>query len=379
MPGCGWTQPAQCPPTFFMICPPPANAGGQAQAQFPTWPPQQCLPPTLIMICPPAANAGGGQAQAQFPTLSCTIPVVCAITYIAGCNGQAQAQAQTMYHTQIGCPVSVPPHCPTVAPMCPPPQQNTAATVCTQIGCPAPGGNGGGQAQAQMSFPTLSCTIPVVCAITQIAGCGNQAQAQFPTLNCTFPIVCDITRIAGCSGQAQAQAQFPTLPPLCPMTSPPMCPVTITCPPANGSGGAGGQAQMSFPTLSCTFPVVCAITQIAGCGNQAQAQTMYHTQIGCSVSVPTQCPTVAPMCQVTQWQCPPAASQNVSVPPHCPTVAPMCPVTQVHCQLSAPPHCPTVASCGGSGGQAQAQTPTIPVVQCIVPTMNGCTGIWPIC
>ena len=197
--GCGWTQPAQCPPTFFMICPP--------------------------------ANAGSGQAQAQFPTLSCTfVPVVCAITQIAGCGGQAQgqgqAQAQTMYHTQVGCPVSVPPHCPTVAPMCPP-----------------PAGGAGGPADGGGHMPTIFPTM-FGCVVTQPSFCRVTVAPMCPPANQNVSVA----------------THCPTVAPMCPVTqfhcqlsAPPNCPTVGACPP-----NVGGQNQAQ--AQAATMPVAACVT-----------------------------------------------------------------------------------------------------------------------
>ncbi|MDX1911952.1 MAG: hypothetical protein SFV22_10725, partial [Saprospiraceae bacterium] len=82
------------------------------------------------VTCPPA---GGAQAQTA-TIITCTgIPIIC-----------GGAQAQTL--------LSVPPMCPTVAPMCPP--------------------AGGAQAQ---TATIITCTgIPIICG-------GAQAQALSPT------------------------------------------------------------------------------------------------------------------------------------------------------------------------------------------------------
>lgn len=64
------------------------------------------------------------------------------------------------------------------------------------------------------------------------------------------------------------------------------------------------------------------------------------------VSQVPHCPTVAPLCAVTHWQCTTAipACHPVSAATQCPTVPPLCAVTHWQCPpLSAVPHCPTVA------------------------------------
>jgi hypothetical protein len=246
--------------------------------------------------CPPNATA-----QAQFPTLSCTIPVVCLVTAVAGCSG---AQAQTIGNTgwlTCGQPSTVtttvqPTHpgscfgptgtqhctsalgCPSTS-TCPP---NTSAQVGPTgwLTC------GHGTNVITAVQPTTHFTIvPGSCGIgnTGWLTCGQPS----PVTTTVQP-----THVSPCAGPTGTQH----------CTSGLGCPSTSTCPPnaaaqvghtgwytcGHGTnvtttvqpthpgscyGPTGTQgctsicpAQAQFPTVSCTIPVVCQVTAVAGCG-----------------------------------------------------------------------------------------------------------------
>jgi hypothetical protein len=374
IPGCIPTM-SNC--TIIPTCWTATPAGGQAQTLIsaatacPTVPPM-CHPmlsqpphcPTVAPMCPPAANAGG-QAQAQATGILCIVTTGCTGIPVV-CNS---AQAQTM--------VSVPPHCPTVAPMCPPPAQygGQAQAQATGILCAITTGCTGipvvcssqAQAQTMLSVPPYCPTVAPMCPPAANAGGQAQAQAQATGILCAITTGC--TGIPVVCGSAQAQTML-SVPPHCPTVAP-MCP-----PPAQYGGQAEAQATgiLCAITTGCTgIPVVCNSAQV---GSQAQAQAQ-ATGILCVVT--TGCTGIPVVCNSSQAQ----AQTMVSVPPHCPTVAPMCPPpAQVGGQAQAQATgilCAITTGCTGIPvvcGSAQAQAQATGIL-CIVTT--GCTGIPVVC
>ena len=212
----GCTSALGCPSTS--TCPPNANAQnightgwltcGQPSTltttiqptTFFTLVPGSCgvLPPSFG--CPPNANA---QTIGNTGWLTCgqpsTVTTTVQPTHVNPCVGPTGTQGCT---SALGCPSTS---------TCPP---NTIAQTightgwltCGQIThpgtCYGPTGTQGctsglgcpststcpPNANAQAQFPTVSCTVPAVCAVTQIIGCGGSG---FPTQHCTgIPFVC---------------------------------------------------------------------------------------------------------------------------------------------------------------------------------------------
>lgn len=315
LPGCGlggihptiWTQigcstQAGCIETIS--CLPPGGFGAQAYA---------ARPQTAGVGCP--------------DTISCTPQHIS----LPGC-----------VHTGgVGCPDTI--SCPPGAALaktigiC-----HTLGFTCTLIDCPQLG------AQAQISLPG--------CVHTGGVGCSDTVSCTPPHISvpgCLPPrtIGCPVLSVPGC------------LPPQtlgCPQaighTAATVC-TQYGCPPQGGSTAATVCTQYGCPHPGNTAATVCTqfgCPQPGGEANAAQvAQAGASSVFGCSmicsvfvtcsplcareaapaqaypVSVPGNCPTVGPQCQL------------LSAPPHCPTVAPPCGL------LSAPPHCPTVAPpCG---------------------------------
>ena len=417
-------QPDAAGPQFnstqFHSCPPcnAAPAIGQAQNLLSAY--TYC--PTVAPMCPPAYG-GGGQAQAQTETGSWMCPPA---------NGGGQAQAQTMPHTYMpGCPntnTCSPANAGGYSPQAQAQPQSDAAAwtyrpICTPRGeatwlsypphmCPPPA-NGGGQAQAQ-GFPggtDIKCDtlLPQAPAQnmwpTQPGFCLLSAPPQCPTVWPTQPGTCFFTAppqcgttihictgVDGNNGGSQGQpsplgsaaTHCPTVPPMCPATSfncpPHLLSTPPNCPRQSANANDGGQAQPQAPTT-----------------------TIFLTHLGHCLSVPTYCPTVAPMCPPYHGGQGPQPGTLVSAYTQCPTVPPMCqPTAPPTCQqplLSAPTQCPTVAPmcpppAGQGGGQAQAPAqaqaftilgacpPTIPPTVCIATQIAHCghvTGIWPFC
>lgn len=278
---------ATAPNTSVWVCGTgPAQAAGQPVTNTLATIYGSC-PPSTFFICPPTG---------QHPYHPNTAATVCtqygcppAAAQAAG-NQQAYTMHGATVCTQYGCPpqqnanVSVPPHCPTVAPMCPPPA------------------HGGSQAQAQGSYYTQQCGGQPA----QMLGGTPQATAQSTGWGITQGIVCYPTGsptyvCQGNTNAAGAQA-FPPSTIGCQPTqqvmgcttiagythNPPMCPP----PPAN----VGGQAQAQFPTWpigQCTISpttgigattVITATTIITAAagglpqqGQQAQAQGVHPT------------------------------------------------------------------------------------------------------
>ena len=350
--------PPHCP-TVYPMCAPPAN-GGQAQPQFPTWPVVQCTVITGVVDCGPP-NAGI-QAPAQ------------GSYYTQQCGAQAQGSAYT-----VGCPppaqpnqmVSVPPHCPTVYPMCPPPatgnQAQAQGSYYTQQ-C-------GGQAQAgppqgppPSMFPPQCPTIFPHCG----PGSGAQAQGAVYTLFGCQPTqhVATCTTIAGYTH------------------NPPQCPPPAAA-PAGGAAPAGA-AYTQYP-FGCTT-VTSTPTYLLGCQTATAPPAVGHTQLP-ACNILTVAPTNVPGCTgVTGTPATVAHTHLMG----CTTVT-SAPVqaqgigwTSVQYCTVLPPTISQSGSCGqanapaNAGGQAQAQTqfPTIPPTVCAVTVVAGCghvTGIPYVC
>jgi hypothetical protein len=153
-------------------------------------------------------------------------------------------------------------------------QDNTIATVCTQVGC-AQGG-----AQAQTLTVATVCTSPIICkqnntlptVCTQIGCAQGGAQAQTTFTVVTIPVTgvtigtvtlaghCPGAKTLGlvCHDSAQAQT-IGTVPPIC-------FPTTITqplgaCPPQGGAA----QAQGITGAICSIIPTACIVTAVAHC------------------------------------------------------------------------------------------------------------------
>lgn len=433
-------QPDAAGPQFnstqFHSCPPCNAAPAIGQAQNLLSAPTQC--PTVAPMCPPAYG-GGGQAQAQTKTGSWMCPP-------AYGSGQATPIHATTYTQPFGqCLVSAATQCPTVPPMCLPPAGqaqpqltgslitcNSLIIACTIFdSCGAPqAGVQPTQAQPQrFSVPPHCPTVPPMCPP---ANGGAQAQVSNHTailLNCGSGIT-TTTTFGG-----HTQNMWPTQPGFCLLSAPPQCPTVwptqpgtcfFTAPPQCGTtihictgvdstnGGSQGQpGPLGSAATHCpTVPPMCPATSFncpphllstppncprqsanANDGGQAQPQapttTIFLTHLGHCLSVPTYCPTVAPMCPPYHGGQGPQPGTIVSAYTYCPTVPPMCqPTAPPTCQqplLSAPTQCPTVAPmcpppAGQGGGQAQAQgftilgicPDTISPVLCILTRVAGC-------
>ena len=144
-----FTCPPYCP-SIVPMCP-PTGQGAQAAANVghtgwytftqPVSAPPQC--PTVAAICPPPpANPIANCAYLPWGSPTC------ALLCNQGAVQQAQQYGPTGWYTCTQPqPVSVPPHCPTVAPVCPPPPNtnytippmcfNTDPRVCNYQGAPA--------------------------------------------------------------------------------------------------------------------------------------------------------------------------------------------------------------------------------------------------
>ena len=372
------------------------------------------LPPSIG--CPPNAAA-----QAQFPTLSCTIPVVCQITAIAGCSGaQAQTIGVTGWNT-CGQPSTV---TTTVQPtthltLVP----GSCGVFPPSVGCPP-------NAAAQAQFPTLSCTIPVVCQITAIAGCsGAQAQTigvtgwqscgQPSTVTTTVQPTTHFTVVPGSCGVGhtgwltcgQPSTVTTTVQPTHPgscygptgtqgCTSALGCPSTSTCPPNTTAqvGNTGwltcGQGSTVTTTVQpthvspcvgptgtqgCTSALGCPSTSTCPPNTTAQAQfpTLSCTiiPIACVVTAVAHCSGAqAQTIGVTGWQtCGQPSTVTTTVQPTHPGSC-YGPTGTQGCTSGF--GCPSTSTCPPNTN-AQAQFPTlsctIPVV-CAATQIIGCGG-----
>ncbi len=453
--GCNAANAQQVGPTGWHTCVAPTQLLGCQTATS---------TPTALLGCQTATSTPAANANLSFPTLQCTIPAVCIVTALAGCNAaNAQQVGPTGWHTCVapthllGCQTAT--STPTALLGC----QTATSTPTHLMGCT--GVTSTPAANANLSFPTLQCTIPAVCIVTALAGC-NAANAQQvgPTgwHTCMAP-----THLLGCGGATGT----PTAMLGC---------QTATSTPTHllGCGGATGtptallgcqtatstpaaNANLSFPTLQCTIPAVCIVTALAGC-NAANAQqvgpTGWHTCVapthllgcqtatstpthllgcggatgtptallGCqtATSTPTHLmgctgvtstpeanaahpltsapgvptmnsfciPTIVPFCMTTQpGQCPAtlpagcmptgneAANANAAAPQTIGVTGWLgCTPTSnpAHCLISVPANCPTVHNCPPAPN-ANAATPTLPVAACatqattvVVPTLN---------
>jgi hypothetical protein len=328
-------------PTGWHTCVPPAGAvqpGAQTLATVCTQlgcPPHthvhatSCPPATVCpqptTLCPPPAGAAQAQTGPIGPTgiQHCTIaPAYCGNTAWHGCPQQTLATVCT----QLGCPphthvyaTSCPPAtvCPQPTTLCPPapqpgtigptgvqhctiapaycgntawhgcpPQQQTLATVCTQLGCPP-----------HTHVYATSCPPATVCpqSTTLCPPPVGAAQAQpgpiGPTgiQHCTIaPAYCGNTQWQGCTQQG------------CPIgpTGWHTCSPATICPPAEAGIQAGAQVGPTGIQHCTIAPPYCGNTQWAGCNPQAGPTPSAVSQCpGCGpISRPPFCPTVAPLC-----------------------------------------------------------------------------------
>ncbi|NQY04716.1 MAG: hypothetical protein HRT68_00570 [Flavobacteriaceae bacterium] len=301
-----------------------------------------CGIPPVTMTCPPNTAMPG----------PCGVPPV-----TLGCNQGGGAQAQTVH--------------------------GTAATLCTRIpACNQP---------IQTWFHT--CGIPPV-TITCNQGAGAQAQTIGNTGWRTCGIVGPTAYLTCPQGGAQAQNLGPTAYQGCPgQTGYERCGHTLATVCTQIACNQGG--GLTAPDGTCT--IVPPHTYYCQAGAQAQnlGPTAYE---GCQV------PNTSLLGCTTVTATPNAGAQNIgptgwetcvqTVPPACYgptgtegcTVAPNCvgqtgwytchqgAGAQAQEHVTEYNHDCTM-TCPGAG--AQAQVPTIPVVNCI-PTLH-CTGAWPVC
>lgn len=264
-------------------------------------------------------------------TIGCTAITPCATTVV----GNAQAQNLGPTGTQ-GC--TQPGHCVGQTGWLGCHQQETIATVCTQIGCEPThllGCTGyEGCHQPTGTPPETICpqgdADPQTLGHTAYEGCGHHGTEATV---CT-QIGCEPTHLIGCTGYEGC---------IQPTGTPPetVCPQGDADAQALGHTAYPGCGQHGTEATVCT-QIGCdgtlGHTAYEGCGQNGTEATVC-TQIGCG-------PTHLIGCTGYEG-C------------HQGTAATVC--TQVGCD----------------GGNAQAQIQSIPVANCI-PTRS-CTGAWPVC
>ncbi len=282
-------------PTHLLGCTtatgtPTALLGCQTATSTPT----HLMGCTTVTSTPTVANA-----NLSFPTLQCTIPAICLVTALAGCNAAAPQQiGQTGW---LGC------H----------PAQNTAATVCTQIGCTPTALLG---CQTATSTPThlMGCTgvtaTPQQVGPTGWLGCGQTNMPGCTGVTATPQQVgptgwwgCGQTNMPGCTGAtATPTALFGCTGATGTPTAMLGC-QTATSTPTQlfGCGGATGTpttpaANTIFPTLTITITITGAAapqqvgptgwqtclapTQLLGCGGATGTPT---AMLGCQTATST--------------------------------------------------------------------------------------------
>src|SRR5579859_2725040 len=270
----------------------------------PPTPHQPCLGPTGWHTCVPPA--GAAQLGTQTAATVCT-QFGCHIQATPLCPpavGAAQAQPGPIGPTGIQHCTIAPAYCGNTAwHGCPPQQQHTQATVCTQIGC-----------QPQTHVYATNCAPATVCPqpTTLCPPPAGVAQAQpgpiGPTgiQHCTIaPAYCGHTAWHGCSQETATtvctQLGCPPHTHVYATSCPPatVCPqpTTLCPPPAEGANqpGAVGPTGIQHCTIA---PPYCGNTHWAGCNPQA----------GPTPSAVSQCPGCGPLSHV----------------PYCPTVPPLC-------------------------------------------------------
>ena len=228
VPGCLPPHTLGCPVLSIPGCLPPRTIG------CPVLSVPGCLPPPTLG-CPVLSVPG----CLPPPTLGCPQPTL-------GCP-QAIGNTAATVCTQYGCPHP----------------GNTAATVCTQFGCQHPGGEAQAAPAAQVAASSVwGCSMICSVFVTCSPLCAREAApAQ------AYPV-----SVPGHCPTVGPQCQLLSAPPHCPTVAPPCgllsapphcpmppthmlgCPSTHTCPPTNMPGCPSSHAGCPPHGGYATFP-----------------------------------------------------------------------------------------------------------------------------
>ena len=335
-----------------------AGAGvGQTGWHYCTWVGPQCHHNTAATVC---------------TQLGCNSAVDACPTRICGGGGGEQFAAAAQQGANVGVGQTGWHYCTWVGPQC---HHNTAATVCTQLGCnsavdacPTRICGGGGAEQFGAAQPGAAAAAGGAggaggFGVTAWLDCtqfGPQC-GQFFTL---FEVRCQVID----PWQTRVGPQCFTVPPQCPRTvvgcppPTPACPPTPWCPPpptplcpphsrfavctqfGPQCGGGGGTILQQQQFVGAPAAAGGAAAQPAAGGGNPVITLLTFPVWQCHHSpLPWHCPPHSPL----PWLCPPHSPFLF----HCPPQTPLCPISvPINCPgPSAVDACPT-RLCGGGGG-----------------------------